>query len=123
MLKKAIGVVPRNSRTVDTVCSTYCNSLVVWIMRTDGCSELPRNADQKRKLRAISNIKKLAINAKIKLPKAKKLIMIVMLMTVKHCTISRPKLSAPPVDAYYQVPDYRRNNLNFFPWRSSPTRG
>jgi len=47
MHKKAIGLVPRKARTVDDVCSTYCSSLVIRNMWSDGCSGLPRNQDQR----------------------------------------------------------------------------
>ena len=50
MHKKAIGVVPRNVRTVADVCNTYCSSLVIRNMRSDSCSGLPRNPDQREEI-------------------------------------------------------------------------
>jgi len=50
MHKKAIGVVPRKARTVDTMCSTYCSSLVIRTMRSDGCSGLHRNPDRNEEI-------------------------------------------------------------------------
>jgi hypothetical protein len=49
MHKKAIGLVLRKARTVDTVCNTYCSSLIIRNMWSDGCSKLPRNQDQREK--------------------------------------------------------------------------
>jgi hypothetical protein len=40
--------------------------------------------------------------------------MIMMILTLKYCTIGRSKLNAQPVDPDYQGPDYRRKNLYFF---------
>jgi hypothetical protein len=61
MQKKAIGVVPRKTRTVATVCSIYSSLTVVfWLSGpcgVTGAPDYPGIRTEERKLRGINNIK------------------------------------------------------------------